>query len=62
MIGGKNKTPYLEYEAMSTSPLYHTFGIRSEQHIRTDFLTARRSCDVPCTPARCSVRSVVLGM
>ena len=62
MIGGKKINHLLEYKAMSNSLLYHTFGIRSVQHISTDFLTARRSFDVHCTPAGCSVRSVDLGM
>ncbi|MHB9070663.1 MAG: hypothetical protein ACYC54_09895 [Sedimentisphaerales bacterium] len=47
---------------MSTSLLYHTFGIRSVQHISTDFLTEERSLDVRCTPAEYSVRSVNLAM
>jgi hypothetical protein len=37
MIGGKILNHLLEYKAMSTSILYHTFGIRSVQYIRTDF-------------------------
>lgn len=28
---------------MSTSMLYHTFGIKAVQYLRTDFLKAKRS-------------------
>jgi hypothetical protein len=43
---------------MSTSILYHTFGIRSVQYIRSDFLTARPSFTGQSTPTKFSVRCV----
>ena len=59
---GKKLKPLLEYKAMSTSMLYHTFGIRSIQHRCTDFLTARRSSTVPFTPTRWSAHVAEAGM
>ena len=35
---GKNKNPTQELEVMSTSVLYHTFGVQGIQHISTVFL------------------------
>jgi hypothetical protein len=41
---------------MSTSILYHTFGIRSVQHIRSDFLMAKQYFTARLPPAKFSVR------
>lgn len=41
---------------MSTSILYHTFGIRSVQYIRSDFLAARQSFTARFTPTKLSVQ------
>ncbi len=35
---------------MSTSMLYHTFGVAGVQYQKTDFLTAKRSCTVAFIP------------
>jgi hypothetical protein len=39
--GKKLKPPILESKAMSTSVLYHTFGVSGVQHRKTDFLMVK---------------------
>ena len=41
---------------MSTSILYHTFGIRSVQYTRSDFLKARQYFTARLPPAKLPVR------
>jgi hypothetical protein len=57
----KNKPPIGD-KAMSTSILYHTFGIRSVQHLRSDFLAAKRSFTAQSIPTKLFVHSAAAAM
>ena len=47
---------------MSTSMLYHTFGVTGVQHISTDFLTGRQSCTAQYTTIISNVQIANLAM